>query len=115
MLKKGVLETFNFQTHYEKNSLAFLQVLVQKTLLREGAQMTESRRQIQAPQKVEVWTPRYIAKQRPTAEPELNPEPATNLTERLAEETVHGHAPIHSWSVNIGLTVSPIVGGPARI
>ena len=52
--------------------------------------------------------PRYPAKQRPTADPKLNPELATKLTERLVAETVHGHAPIHGRSVNIGLTVAPL-------
>ena len=52
--------------------------------------------------------PRYPAKQRPTADPKLNPELATKLTERLVAETVHGHAPIHGQSVNIGLTVSTL-------
>ena len=44
----------------------------------------------------------------PTSEPKLNPEPATKLTERLAAENVHGHSPIHGWSVNPGLTVAPL-------
>ena len=52
--------------------------------------------------------PHYTAKQIPTAEPKLNPEPTTKLTERLAVETLHGHAPIHSRSVNPGLTVAPV-------
>ena len=26
----------------------------------------------------------------------------------FAAETVHGHAPIHNWSVNSGLTVAPL-------
>ena len=56
----------------------------------------------------EACTPRYSAKQRPTADPKLNPEPATNFTEELAVETVHGHAPIHGRIVNPGLTVAPI-------
>ena len=38
----------------------------------------------------------------------MNPEPATKLTERLAAETLHGHAPIHGMSVNTGLTVAPL-------
>ena len=38
----------------------------------------------------------------------MNPEPATNLTERLAVETVHGQAPIHGRSVNPGQTVAPL-------
>ena len=38
----------------------------------------------------------------------MNPEPATKLTDRLAAETLHGHAPIHSRSVNPGLTVAPL-------
>ena len=38
----------------------------------------------------------------------MNPEPATNFTEQLAAETVHGQAPIHGRSVNPGLTVPPI-------
>ena len=46
VLKKGVLKNFNSQTHSEKNTLAFSQVLVQKTLLHEVAQTTESRRYI---------------------------------------------------------------------
>ena len=52
--------------------------------------------------------PRYSDKQRPTADPELNPEPAKKLTERLAAETVHGHAPVHGRSVNPGLTMDPV-------
>ena len=52
--------------------------------------------------------PRYLAKQRPTSDPGLNPGPAKKLTERLAAETVHGHAPIHGQSVNPGITVSSI-------
>ena len=50
VLKKGFLKTVNSQTHSEKNALAFSKVLVQKTLLREGAQTTEPRRHILAPQ-----------------------------------------------------------------
>ena len=38
----------------------------------------------------------------------MNPKSATNLTEGLAAETVHGHAPIHGYSVNPGLTVAPL-------
>ena len=91
-----------------KNALAFSQLVLQKTLLREGAQMTESIRHIQSPQTGEVWTPHYPSKQRPTTDPDLNPKPATKLTERLATETVDGHAPIHGWSVNPGITVAPL-------
>ena len=36
----------------------------------------------------------------PTADPKLNPEPATKLNEQLTAETVHGHAPIHGRSAN---------------
>ena len=42
----------------------------------------------------------------PAANPDLNPEPAIKLTERLTEETLHGYAPIHGRSVNPGLTVA---------
>ena len=52
--------------------------------------------------------PRYPAKQRPTADPKLNPELATKLTERLVAETVHGHATINGQSVIPGLTVSTL-------
>ena len=52
--------------------------------------------------------PRYPAKQRPNADPDLNPESATKMTHRLAAETVHGHDPIHGRSVNPGLTVAPL-------
>ena len=38
VLKKGVLKTFNSQTHSVKNDLSFSQLVVQKTLIREGAQ-----------------------------------------------------------------------------
>ena len=51
--------------------------------------------------------PLYPAKQSPTADSDMNPEPATNFTERIAAENVHGHAPIHVQSVNPGLTVAP--------
>ena len=51
--------------------------------------------------------PRYPAKQRPTAGPKLNPKPVTKLTERLAEETVHGHAPIHGRSANPRTNIKP--------
>ena len=46
----------------------------------------------------------------PTADPKLNPKLATKLAEQLAAEIVHGHAPIHGWSVNPGLTVAPLGG-----
>ena len=52
--------------------------------------------------------PRYPAKKMPTADPKLNPDLATKLTERLVAETVHGHATIHSHIVNSGLTVSTL-------
>ena len=45
-------------------------------------------------------------KKRPTADPDLNPEPTTKLTEQLAVDTVHDHAPIHGCSVNPGLSVA---------
>ena len=38
----------------------------------------------------------------------MNPKPATKLTEGLAAETVHGHTPIHGWSVNPGLTLATL-------
>ena len=38
VLKKGVLKTFNIQTHSEKSALSLLQVVVQETLISEGAQ-----------------------------------------------------------------------------
>ena len=69
---------------------------------------SESRRHILSLQTGEAWTPRYPAKTIPAADPELNPEPATNMTEQLTTETVHGHAPIHSRSVNPRLTLAPI-------
>ena len=62
--------------------------------------MTESRSHIQALQTCEARKPRYPSKQRSIADPKLNTEPATNLIERLAVETVHSHATIHGWSVN---------------
>ena len=55
---------------------------------------------IQALQTGEFLMPRYLSKQRPTADPNMNPKPATKLTERHMTGTVHGHAPIHSRSVN---------------
>ena len=55
---------------------------------------------IQSFQTDEAWTPCYIAKQSPTADPKLNHEPATNLNERILAGTVHGHAPIRSRSLN---------------
>ena len=63
---------------------------------------------MQASQTGEARNPCYTVKQRPTADPEMNPEPATKLTEKIAAETVHGHAPIHGRSVNPGLTMAPI-------
>ena len=51
---------------------------------------------------------RYPDKQSPTSNPNLNPKPATKLTERIAAETVHVHAPIHGWFVNTGLPVDPL-------
>ena len=54
----------------------------------------------------EACTPHYSAKKRPTADPKLNPEPATKLTERLVVDNMHGHAPIRSRSVNPELTVA---------
>ena len=48
------------------------------------------------------------AKQRTTADPDLNLEPTTKLTEKLAAKTVHGHAPIYGRSLNPGLTVAPL-------
>ena len=62
---------------------------------------------IQSPQSGEAWKPRYPDKQRPTADPDLNPEPATKLTERLVAETVHGHAPIHGRSANTRTNSGP--------
>ena len=56
--------------------------------------------QIQALRTGEVWKPRYPSKKSPTADPKLNPEPATKLTGQLAAGTVHGCAPIHSLSAN---------------
>ena len=38
----------------------------------------------------------------------MDTEPATKLTERLAADTLHGHAHIHIRIVNLGLTVAPI-------
>ena len=38
VLKQGFLKTFNSQTHSEKNALALLQIVVQKTLLHEVSQ-----------------------------------------------------------------------------
>ena len=57
-------------------------------------------------QAVEACTPRYYAKQRPTADPKLNPEPAAKLTEQLVVDNMHGRAPIRSRSVNPELTVA---------
>ena len=46
----------------------------------------------------------------PTADPKLNPEPATKSTEILAAETVHGHATIHSRSANPRTDIVPANG-----
>ena len=64
------------------------------------------------PQKklVEAWTPLYLAIQRPTADPQINPGPATDLTERLAVGTVCGNSPIHCRSVNPRAYYGPTSG-----
>ena len=46
-------------------------------------------------------------KQRATADPKLDPELATKLTDQLAAETVHGHAPIHDRSANLRTKSDP--------
>ena len=64
----------------------------------------------QALQIGEALTPRYLAKKRPTTDPNMNPKPVTKLTEKLAAETVHGHAPIHSQSANPMTNSGPYMG-----
>ena len=49
-------------------------------------------------------------KQRATADPKLDPELATKLTDQLAAETVRGHAPIHGRSANPRTNTGPAKG-----
>ena len=61
----------------------------------------------------EACTPHYSAKKRPTADPKLNPEPATKLTEQLAADTVYGHMQTPGLTVVLlGERIILVTAGP---
>ena len=110
-LKRGF---WNLTSHprSDKKALFFSQIVVKKFMCCKSSmkyhKLLNPKEEIQSPRTGEAWRTHCTDKQRPTADPKLNPEPATKLTEQLVAGTVHGHAPIHSRSINPGLNVAPL-------